>query len=65
MSKHHFGHRYLNPYLQVHGNGKELWVSPQGTKKAYFFTTRRTSMKKIKRFNPLEGIDLEGTLKLW
>jgi hypothetical protein len=35
-------------YLKVKGD--ELWVSPEGTKQEYFFTKKKTNLKKINSF---------------
>ena len=39
-------------YLKVHKTkkGDELWISPAGTKKEFFLTTGKITMKKIKNW---------------
>ncbi len=40
-----------NLYLKVKGdNDNELWISPEGTRKEFFFTCKKTTMKAIKNF---------------
>ncbi len=40
-----------NLYLKVKGdNDNELWISPEGTKREFFFTRKKTTMKAIKNF---------------
>ena len=52
-------HRDGKLYLKIHktNKGDELWISPEGTKKEYFLTKGKISLKEVNSWRPkMDGL---------